>query len=62
MTGSKPSLQRLQNFVNKRHFLRGTQDVLAAFKEKVLFKLKFRHALLRELREERANIDATLSQ
>ena len=42
--------------------LRGTQDVLAMFKEKRLFKLKFKHSLLQELREERASIDATILQ
>ena len=42
--------------------LRGTEDVLAMFKEKRSFKLKFKHSLLRELREERAKIDAKFLQ
>ena len=42
--------------------LRGTQDVLAMFKEKRLFKFKLKLALRQELGEERAKIDATFLQ
>ena len=42
--------------------LRGTQDVLAMSKEKRLFKFKFKHSLLQELREERAKIYAKFLQ
>ena len=41
--------------------LRGTQDVLAMFKEKK-FKPKFKDSLLQELREGRAKIDAKFLQ
>ena len=36
--------------------------MLAICKEKRWFKLKFKHALLQELREERGKIDATFLQ
>ena len=42
--------------------LRGTEDVLALFKEKRLSKLSVKPSLLRELREEQANMDAKFLQ